>query len=152
MNLGFPRRIALLLILVTLLAPYSIIEWSLLGGTSIRIVAPIWSLISLADGPYIFEFPVGLTIDYLPFWGMGLIIAGVTHFSLARNGLTKMGYAIVVFILLILQLGYSVVIGYLIATGPSLSITPLPVVALLALMFAPFFNRFASSSRESGPS
>jgi hypothetical protein len=150
MSSGFPRRIALFLIGVTLLAPYFVIERSLLGGTSFRIVAPIWSLISHSGATFVFEFPIGLTMDYLPFWGMGLIIAGMTHISIARNDLTKMGYAIVVVILLILQLGYFIVIGYLIASGPPLSITPLPVVALLALLFAPFFNRFAISTRESG--
>jgi hypothetical protein len=149
MRLGFPRKIALFLIAATLLAPYFIIEQSLLGGTSIRIVAPIWSFVSHSGGSFFFEFPLGLTIDYLPFWGMGLIVSGVTFFSIVREDLTRLGYAIVVFILLLMQFGYFVVIGYLTSSGPPISFTPIPLVTLLALLLAPIIIRPPSSSWES---
>ncbi|MHA2211000.1 MAG: hypothetical protein ACXABV_17740 [Candidatus Thorarchaeota archaeon] len=136
----------------TLLAPYFIIEQNLLGGTSVWIVAPLWSFVFHSGAAFFFEFPLGLTIDYLPFWGMGLILSGVTFFSITREDLTRLGYAIVVFILLLMQLGYFVVIGYLTSSGPLINITPIPIVAVLALFLTPIIIRAPSSSWEPGSS
>jgi hypothetical protein len=130
----------------TLITPYFIIEQSLLGGTSIRIVAPIWSFVSHSGAALFFEFPLGLTIDYLPFWGIGLIVSGVTYFSITREDLTRLGYAIVVFILLLMQLGYFIVTGYLTSSDPPIYFTPIPIVALLALLLTPLIIRSPSSS------
>ncbi|MFW9965762.1 MAG: hypothetical protein ACFFEA_01280 [Candidatus Thorarchaeota archaeon] len=143
-----PRKITLFLIAVTLFAPYFLIEQSLLGGTIIRIVAPLWSFVSYFAAPFAFEFPFGLTIDYLPFWGMGLIIAALAYSSMARNELTKLGYVIVAFIFLLMQLGYFIVIGYITSGGPPISITPIPIVALLALLMAPLIYRSQPSRWE----
>jgi hypothetical protein len=152
MSLGFSWKVTMLLMTVTLLTPYFIIEQSLLGGTSVRIVAPIWSFVSHSGAAFFFEFPFGLTIDYLPFWGIGLIITGMTYFSISREDLTKLGYAIVMIILLLMQLGYFLVISYITSNGPSISITPIPIVALLALLMTPIIIRAPSSSWESGSS
>jgi len=152
MRFGISRRIVLFLMATTLFAPYFIIEQSLLGGTSVRIVAPLWSLVSHSGADFFFEFPLGFTIDYLPFWGMGLIVSGMTFFSTTREDLTRLGYAIVVFIMLLMQLGYFVVIGYLTSSGPPIFITPIPIVALLALFLTPIIIRAPSSSWEPGSS
>ena len=145
MSLGLPQRITVFLIAATVLAPYFIMEQSLLGGSSLRIVAPIWSFVSFSGGAFFFEIPIGLTLDYLPFLGMCLIIAGLTYFSIARSELTRLGYAILSFILLVIQLVYFIFIGYLASSGPPITITPLPIVALLALFLAPFIIRPPSS-------
>ena len=152
MNLGFSRRIVVLLFATTLLAPYFIIEQNLLGGTTFRIAAPLWSLVSYSGASFIFEFPLGLTIDYLPFWGMGLIVSGITFFSITREDLTKLGYAIVISILLLMQLAYFVVIGFLTTSGPPILLTPIPLVTLLALLLTPVIIRAPTSPWEAGSS
>ncbi|MFW9863238.1 MAG: hypothetical protein ACFFEX_01795 [Candidatus Thorarchaeota archaeon] len=151
MNIGFSRRIASLLLATTLLAPYFIIEQNLLGGATFRIAAPLWSLVSYSGASLIFEFPLGLTLDYLPFWGMGLIVSGVTFFSITREDLTKVGYAIVMVILLLIQLAYFIVIGYLTTSGPPILITPIPLVAVMALLLTPAIIRSPHSSWEARP-
>lgn len=148
MSLGSPRKITLFLIAVTILTPYFMMQQSLLGGTIIRIVAPLWSFVSYSTTPFVFEFPFSLTIDYLPFWGMGLIIAALTYSSMTRNELTRMGYFIVAFISLLMQLGYFIVIGYITSGGPPISITPIPIVALLALLMAPSIHESQPSRWE----
>ncbi|MFW9888401.1 MAG: hypothetical protein ACFFER_09475 [Candidatus Thorarchaeota archaeon] len=148
MSLGFSRRIVSLLLATTLLAPYFIIEQNLLGGTIFRIVAPLWSFVSYSGASFVFEFPLGLTLDYLPFWGMGLIVSGITFLSITREDLTKLGYAIVISILLLMQLAYFILMGYLTASGPPILITPIPLVAILALSLTPVIIRAPSSSWE----
>ncbi|MFW9912202.1 MAG: hypothetical protein ACFFEU_07010 [Candidatus Thorarchaeota archaeon] len=148
MSLGFSRRVASGLLATTMLAPYFIIEENLLGGAILRIVAPLWSLVSYSGASYVFEFPLGPTIDYLPFWGMGLIVSGITLLSLTREDLTKMGYAIVISILLLMQLAYFILIGYFTASGPPILITPIPLVAILALSLTPVIIRAPTSSWE----
>ncbi|MFX0053667.1 MAG: hypothetical protein ACFFAX_07430 [Promethearchaeota archaeon] len=144
--MGFSRRIVSLMLATTLLAPYFIIEQNLLGGTTFRITAPLWSLVSYSGASFMFEFPLGLTMDYLPFWGMGLIVSGVTFFSLTREDLTKLGYVIVMCILLLMQLAYFLVIGFLTTSGPPILITPIPLVTILAIFLTPVIIRSPHSS------
>jgi len=141
MSLSSPTRLASLLVLVTLLTPYYFIEQNLLGGSSLRIVTPIWALVSYSGAPYVVEFPLGMTMDYSPFWGLGILMALVAYFAAARREISKKGYFIMVIILLLMQLAYHVVVTFLAAGGPPTSFTPVPIAAAFALILTPLMDR-----------
>lgn len=88
-----------------------------------------------------FEFPLGMTMDYSPMWGLGILIALIAYFAAARRDISKKGYVIMVIILLGMQLAYHVVVFLLAAGGPPTTFTPLPIVAVVALLLAPLMDR-----------
>ncbi|MFX1416592.1 MAG: hypothetical protein ACFFC0_07250 [Promethearchaeota archaeon] len=149
MSSSSPARLAGLLVVVTLLAPYYYIEQSLLGGSSLRIVAPIWSLVSHSGAQFVFEFPLGMTMDYSPMWGLGILMALISYFAAARRDISKKGYGIMVVILLAMQLAYHVVVYLLAAGGPPTTFTPLPIVAFVALLLTPLMDREPTTPWES---
>jgi hypothetical protein len=144
-----PERLAALLVAVTLLTPYYFIEQSLLGGSSLRIVAPIWALVSYSGTPFVFEFPIGMTLDYSPMWGLGVLIALIAYLAAARRDISKKGYIIMVIILLAMQLAYHMIVFFLAAGGPPTTFMPLPIVAVVALLLAPLMDREPTTPWES---
>ncbi|MFW9847049.1 MAG: hypothetical protein ACFFD6_09890 [Candidatus Thorarchaeota archaeon] len=151
MRLKSPSRFALLAFVITLITPYFIIEEQLLGVVIRHLVAPIWSIASNSNGPYFFESPLGMAIDFLPFWGMSLVIVGVIHLTADRHELTRIGYIILVSFLLLLQMTYVLVLTFMIASGPVISYIPLPVVALVAYLLTPFVGRPPEATWEYQP-
>ena len=149
MSSSSPARLAALLVVATLLTPYYFIEQSLLGGSSLRIVAPIWALVSHSGAQFEFEFPLGMTMDYSPMWGLGILIALVAYFAAARRDISKKGYTIMVIIFLAMQLAYHIVVFLLAAGGPLTTFTPLPIVAVVALLLAPLMDREPTTPWES---
>ncbi len=145
MSSSSPARLAASLVIATLLTPYYVIEQSLLGGSSLRIVAPIWGLVSHSGAQFVFEVPLGMTIDYSPMWGLGILMAFVAYFAAARRDISKKGYVVMVIILLTMQLAYHIVVYLLAAGGPPTMFTPLPIVAVVALLLAPLMDREPTS-------
>ncbi|MHA2602113.1 MAG: hypothetical protein AM324_008305 [Candidatus Thorarchaeota archaeon SMTZ1-83] len=141
MSSSSPTRLATLLFLVTLLTPYYIIEQNLMGGSSLRIVAPIWALVSHSGAQFALEFPFGMTMDYSPLWGLGILMALIAYFAAARRDISKKGYVIMVVIFLAMQLGYHMIVLFLAAGGPPTIFTPLPIVAVVALLLAPLMDQ-----------
>ncbi|UCH05408.1 MAG: hypothetical protein JSW05_04380 [Candidatus Thorarchaeota archaeon] len=144
-----PTRLAALLVVATLLTPYYFIEQSLMGGSSVRIVAPIWALVSHSGAQFVLEFPLGMTMDYSPLWGLGILLALIAYFAAARRDISKQGYAIMVIILLAMQLAYHMVVSFLAVGGPPTIFTPLPIVALVALLLTPLMDREPTTPWES---
>jgi heme/copper-type cytochrome/quinol oxidase subunit 4 len=149
MSSSSPGRLAALLVVFTLLMPYYFIEQSLPGGSSLRIVAPIWALVSHSGAQFVFEFPLGMTMDYSPMWGLGILIAVIAYFAAARRDISKKGYVIMVIMLLAMQLAYHVVVFLLAAGGFPTTFTPLPIVAVVALLLAPLMDREPTTPWES---
>ncbi len=138
-----------MLVIVTLLAPYYLVEQSLLGGFSLRIVAPIWSLVSYSGSPFALELALGTTIDYAPLWGLGIVMAILVFYTADRREVSWRGYLVMVFILLLMQIAYHLIIVFLAAGGPPTTFTFLPIAAIIAFALTSLIDREQVASWES---
>ncbi len=124
-------------ILLILFVPYFVTIETLLGGSGLRILAPLWGLL-VSGGILQIELPLSLTLDYVLFWGWNFLYLFVVLISLRSNDeLTIRGYVFRVgFVVLLQILTYSYILMNLV-NGPPTTIIPLPIPAIVAFILTP---------------
>lgn len=106
-------------------------------------------MVSHSGGPFTLELPSGMTIDYAPLWGLGIVMAFLVFFAADRREISWRGYLVMVFILLLMQIAYHVIIVVLAIGGPPTTFTFIPLVAVIAFVLTSVIDREQVSSWES---
>ncbi|NHJ13330.1 MAG: hypothetical protein EAX95_06610 [Candidatus Thorarchaeota archaeon] len=132
-----PKVLAGLLFAFAIMLPYSVVTESISGGGRLWFVSVFWAIGVYSDAGILLEVPLGRTIDFLPFWGLGVLLAYLAYVTAKNQDISQIGYVLMVITVLILQVGYMVVLQVVDVGGPSSSYVPIPLVALFALILTP---------------
>lgn len=125
-------------LLIVLFAPYFITFETLLGGSRLRLLAPLWGVLMPSGSYPRFEIPYSLSYDYFVFWGMSFLYILVVLLSLNRQeNLTLRSYLIRVGSILVLQIVAYVFTLWRLSGGLPIIIIPLPIPAIAALLIIP---------------
>ncbi len=92
---------------------------------------------------------MGMTIDYAPLWGLGIVMAILVFFAADRREISWRGYIVMVLVLLLMQIAYHLVIVFLATGGPPMTFTFIPLVAIIAFALTSLIDREQVSSWES---
>ena len=126
------------LLLIVLFAPYFITFETLLGGSRLRLLAPLWAILMPSGSYPRFEIPLSLSYDYFVFWGMSFLYILVVLLSLGRQeNLTFRGYLYRIGAVLLLQVVAYVFTLWRLSGGFPIIIIPLPIPAIAALLLTP---------------
>ena len=125
-------------LLIVLFAPYFVTFETLLGGSRLRLLAPLWGVL-IPSGSYPrIEIPLSLSYDYFVFWGMSFLYILVVLLSLNRQeNLTFRSYLIRIGSVLVLQIVAYVFTLWRLSGGLPITIIPLPIPAVAALLITP---------------
>jgi hypothetical protein len=132
-----PKVLAGLLFAFATMLPYCVVTESIPGGGRLWLVSVSWAIGVSSDASVLLDVPLGRTIDFLPFWGLGVLLAYLAYITAKNQDISLIGYVLMVITILILQVGYMVILQVMDAGGPSSSYVPIPLVALLALILTP---------------
>jgi hypothetical protein len=125
-------------LLIVFFSPYFITFETLLGGSRLRLLAPLWGVFMPTGSYPRFEIPLSLSYDYFVFWGMGFLYILVVLLSLSRQEkLTFRGYLYRIGAVLLLQVVAYVFTLLRLSGGFPITIIPLPIPAIAALLLTP---------------
>ena len=121
--------------LFVLFSPYFVTIENLLGGSRIRILAPLWGLLLPSGSTPSFEIPFLYTIDNLAFWGSGLLCILVVY-SATQNyeEVSPRVFLLRIFLVLVLQIAAYILIQMKSVSGPPINIIPLPIPVVVSIL------------------
>jgi hypothetical protein len=131
-----------LIILLVLFSPYFITIESLLGGSRLRLLAPLWGLIVSSGGTTSFEIPLMPAVENLVFWGTGslCILVVLNAINNSENMFHRVYLSRVSLILLLQIVGYVLILISL-GGGPPITVIPLPIPVIASLLLTPLILR-----------
>ncbi len=125
-------------LLIVLFTPYFVTFETLLGGSRLRLLAPLWGILMPSGSSPRFEIPLSLSYDYFVFWGMSFLYILVVLLSLSKQeNLTFRSYLIRIGSVLVLQIVAYVFTIWRLSGGLPITIFPLPIPAIAALLISP---------------
>ena len=135
------QNYGILLILLVVFAPYFITIESLLGGSRLRVLAPLWGLL-LSGSTAQFEIPLVFTWDFLVFWVIGYLYVYIILASMkTTNTLHLRSYLVWIGFVFLLQMCAYIIVFVSYRVSPPISIIPLPIPAIVAFLLAPLITK-----------